>query len=231
MVKANMLSKKTQKPSTKPKTREFRRAELLLLEAQKTLIEQRIHQLEQVGEVNLIGRKPKRDLTGLALPDRTKGHKRTKHETPVTLEDMFNECRKLLNQLKRNKNATPFLSPVDPVALNCPDYFAIIKHPMDFKTIGNKLRATKRKYRTPLDFRDDMRLVFKNCTLYNPEGNQIRIMGDHLSDAFESLWQNSEIERQFQERKEIQSRVNFNSVFLSYVHLGSEWVGSTAFRG
>eukprot|EP00210_Caulerpa_lentillifera_P000708 g685.t1 len=202
-----MLSNKTKKPSEKSKTREFRRAEFLLLEAQKTLLEQRIHQLEKVGEANLIiGRKMKRDPTGLALPDRSKGNKRTKHELPVSLEDMFNECRKLLNQLKRNKNAWPFLSPVDPVAVNCPDYFTIIKHPMDFKTIGNKLRATKRKYQTPLDFRDDVRLVFKNCMMYNPEGNQIRIMGDLLSDVFENLWRNTNIERLYQEQTRILSR-------------------------
>lgn len=33
----------------------------------------------------------------------------------------------------------PFLKPVDPVALNLPDYFTVIKKPMDLGTVKNNL--------------------------------------------------------------------------------------------
>eukprot|EP00210_Caulerpa_lentillifera_P002199 g2113.t1 len=198
---------KQQPPSMKPRNREFRRAELIVLEAQKTVLEQRIQQLENVGEIQLLtGSKLKRNNTGLGLTDRSKGNKRAKTETPVTLDEIFNECRKLLNQLKRNKLSEPFSSPVDPVELNCPDYFTIVKHPMDFKTIANKLRAKNRRYNSPLEFRDDMRIVFKNCMLYNPVGNQIRVMGDRLSDAFEILWKNSNLEKIYHDRASLTSK-------------------------
>ena len=48
--------------------------------------------------------------------------------------------------------------------LNIPDYFTIISHPMDLATIAKKLennprRNIVRRYQTPLEFRDDVRLV------------------------------------------------------------------------
>ena len=38
---------------------------------------------------------------------------------------------RLMRKLMRRKNAWPFLDPVDPVALNIPDYPDVVKHPMD----------------------------------------------------------------------------------------------------
>lgn len=45
------------------------------------------------------------------------------------------KCQDLLRQLLRHEHAWPFAKPVDPLALNIPDYFDIIKHPMDLGTI------------------------------------------------------------------------------------------------
>lgn len=42
--------------------------------------------------------------------------------------------------MKRHKSAAPFLYPVDPVALNIPDYFDIIKVPMDLSTIEQNFK-------------------------------------------------------------------------------------------
>lgn len=41
------------------------------------------------------------------------------------------QCEKLLSKLTNQKIASVFLQPVNPVALNIPDYFTIIKEPMD----------------------------------------------------------------------------------------------------
>ena len=46
-----------------------------------------------------------------------------------------------------------------------PDYFLVVKHPMDLGTIGNKLR--RGVYLTSDEFAADARLVLSNCRLYN----------------------------------------------------------------
>jgi hypothetical protein len=42
---------------------------------------------------------------------------------------------RVLRKLIRRKSSWPFLEPVDPVALNIPDYPDVIKNPMDLFTI------------------------------------------------------------------------------------------------
>jgi len=68
-------------------------------------------------------------------------------------------------KLKWSHIANPFYAPVDPVALNIPNYFKIIKNSMDLITVGNKLR--KELYPTAKGFEDDMRLIFVNCFRFN----------------------------------------------------------------
>lgn len=48
------------------------------------------------------------------------------------LPEPLRKCFKILEVIKRSPNAWPFLLPVDPVKLKIPDYFDIIKEPMDF---------------------------------------------------------------------------------------------------
>ncbi|GAA5922008.1 hypothetical protein JCM3775_003459 [Rhodotorula graminis] len=50
----------------------------------------------------------------------------------------------MVRNLKRNKNAPPFLKPVDAVALLVPDYYKIITQPMDLGTVEARLQATGR---------------------------------------------------------------------------------------
>ena len=66
---------------------------------------------------------------------------------------------------QEDDNADPFLLPVDPVELNIPDYFDIIKHPMDFGTISQKLKAGE--IHSKEEFVELVRLVFDNAILYN----------------------------------------------------------------
>ncbi|EJK73057.1 hypothetical protein THAOC_05344, partial [Thalassiosira oceanica] len=48
-------------------------------------------------------------------------------------------CESILAYLRRHPKAGPFLEPVDPVALNLPDYFDVIKRPMDISTVARRL--------------------------------------------------------------------------------------------
>lgn len=60
------------------------------------------------------------------------------------------KCRDLLKQLSSKPCASPFLKPVDPVALAIPTYPLIIKQPMDLGTIRDNLRGNV--YKTILDY-------------------------------------------------------------------------------
>lgn len=60
---------------------------------------------------------------------------------------------------------TPF---VYPVPKNTPKYYDIIKAPMDFSKISQKLSTFQ--YQNVGEFIQDMNLVFMNCSRYNAVG-------------------------------------------------------------
>lgn len=93
---------------------------------------------------------------------------------------------KELTSKKHEGYSYPFLQPVDPVALNCPQYFDYIKEPMDLSTIQNKLQNNL--YNSIEDFEYDMSLIFKNCYIFNPEGTPVNLMGHKLQSAFKKRW-------------------------------------------
>ncbi len=74
-------------------------------------------------------------------------------------------AKKVLNTLWKMKEAMIFHRPVDPIELKIPDYFTIVKNPMDFGTIKKRLYAGM--YTNFPEFDEDIRLVFYNCFLYN----------------------------------------------------------------
>lgn len=80
----------------------------------------------------------------------------------------------------------PFLEPVDPVALNCPTYFDYVKQPMDLGTVSRKLNNWE--YENADQVEADVRLVFKNCYAFNPDGTIVNMMGHRLEDIFNSRW-------------------------------------------
>ncbi|KAL3925523.1 MAG: hypothetical protein SGPRY_003626 [Prymnesium sp.] len=76
------------------------------------------------------------------------------------------QCTALLKPLHKMEAAFAFRMPVDPEALNLPDYHTVIKRPMDLGTIQEKL--DKAKYDLVSDFILDCRLVWENAKTYNP---------------------------------------------------------------
>ncbi|KAK2593665.1 histone acetyltransferase [Conoideocrella luteorostrata] len=75
----------------------------------------------------------------------------------------FNELRRVLYQIQNHKQAWPFLNPVNRDEV--PDYYKVIKNPMDLTTIEERLNRDT--YDTPKDFFSDVKLVFDNCRQYN----------------------------------------------------------------
>ena len=86
-------------------------------------------------------------------------------------------CSKLLN-FTHNKiqYGTPFCEPVNPERDSCPDYFEIIKNPMDLGSILNKIYLDI--YKNAKEFWIDIGLIWKNCLKYNKtENSDLKILG------------------------------------------------------
>ncbi|XP_038073948.1 peregrin-like isoform X2 [Patiria miniata] len=71
--------------------------------------------------------------------------------------------RNTLDQLVERDPTRIFAEPVS--VEEAPDYFQVIKHPMDFSTMRSKV--TGHEYRTIDEFEKDFDLVIKNCMTYN----------------------------------------------------------------
>ncbi|XP_004516284.1 transcription factor GTE8-like isoform X2 [Cicer arietinum] len=111
--------------------------------------------------------------------------------SPSTVNSLLmKDCESLLTRLMTHQYGWVFNTPVDVVKLNLPDYFTIIKHPMDFGTIKSKIDTGA--YSDPLEFASDVRLTFSNAMTYNPPGNDVYIMADTLKKYFEVRWKTIE---------------------------------------
>jgi len=96
------------------------------------------------------------------------------------------QCSTILKKLMTHPAGWVFNKPVDPAALNIPDYFSIIKNPMDLGTIKSKL--VKNMYFGTEEFEADIRLTFSNAMLYNPPDNSVHKMAVELNNIFETRW-------------------------------------------
>ncbi|KAK5856778.1 hypothetical protein PBY51_008349 [Eleginops maclovinus] len=83
--------------------------------------------------------------------------------TPLTDKD-YEGLKRILRSLQTHKMAWPFLDPVDPH--DAPDYYRVIKEPMDFSTMETRLQ--KRHYHKLTEFVADVTKIFDNCRYYNP---------------------------------------------------------------
>eukprot|EP01125_Pyxidicula_operculata_P010617 TRINITY_DN3498_c0_g1_i2.p1 TRINITY_DN3498_c0_g1~~TRINITY_DN3498_c0_g1_i2.p1 ORF type:complete len:392 (+),score=65.29 TRINITY_DN3498_c0_g1_i2:75-1250(+) len=134
-------------------------------------------------------RKKQKDLKGRAIsPDSTGSNSRSSKR--VRLNPALEFCQKLLAEIMNHDYGWPFNQPVDPVVLNLPDYFDIIKNPMDLGTI--KRRLNRGNYETVSDFGEDVRLVWSNALLYNPKHTDIHYMAKTLSVIFEEQFPKAE---------------------------------------
>lgn len=94
-------------------------------------------------------------------------------------------AKRLLTSLTRSKKAFIFSKPVDPEELNIPDYFTVVKRPMDFSTIKTKLKENK--YANMQEFLDDIEQVFTNCRLYNGTESDVGQIGLQIQDEYQKL--------------------------------------------
>ncbi|MCP9261431.1 Bromodomain adjacent to zinc finger domain protein 1A [Dirofilaria immitis] len=102
-------------------------------------------------------------------------------ETDSRIRNTLRAFELLINETMRQQIAWPFLKPVDAKAV--PDYYQIIKRPMDLRTIMNKLK--QRLYDTPNQVIADARLIFENCRIYNEEESEICRCATKLEEFME----------------------------------------------
>lgn len=85
-------------------------------------------------------------------------------EDKVGQEELYESAEKVLTELKAHtEHSTPFLNPVK--KKDAPDYYAIIKIPMDLGTMTKKLKQFA--YKSKKEFVDDLVQIWKNCLKFN----------------------------------------------------------------
>lgn len=85
------------------------------------------------------------------------------NEERVGQEELYESMEKVLMELKAGEHANPFLQRVN--KREAPDYYNIIKQPMDIGTMMKKLKQLV--YKSKKDFVDDLMLIWANCLKYN----------------------------------------------------------------
>ncbi|XP_072197863.1 bromodomain adjacent to zinc finger domain protein 2B isoform X1 [Excalfactoria chinensis] len=93
-------------------------------------------------------------------------------------------CSMILSELETHEDAWPFLLPVNLKLV--PGYKKVIKKPMDFSTIRDKL--TSGQYPNVEAFSLDVRLVFDNCETFNEDDSDIGRAGHNMRKYFEKRW-------------------------------------------
>lgn len=132
------------------------------------------------------GGRPKREIHPPKNKDLPYTTSRPKNKK-VALELKF--CEEVLADMRKPKHAKynhHFLNPVDPVSMNIPNYFQIVKHPMDMSYAAKKLKEGG--YSSAKQFENDMKLMFSNCYSFNPPSDPVHVCGTQLEAVFNELW-------------------------------------------
>ncbi|XP_041359356.1 CREB-binding protein-like isoform X4 [Gigantopelta aegis] len=85
---------------------------------------------------------------------------------------------------RQDPESLPFRQPVDPIMQQIPDYFEIIKKPIDLSMIKRKLDTGQ--YQDPWEYVDDVWLMFENAWVYNKKTSRVYKYCTKLSEVFES---------------------------------------------
>ncbi|XP_038127382.1 bromodomain adjacent to zinc finger domain protein 2A isoform X1 [Cyprinodon tularosa] len=93
-------------------------------------------------------------------------------------------CEIILMEMEAHADAWPFLEPVNPRLV--PGYRRIIKNPMDFLTMRERL--LQGAYCSCDEFAADAQLVFNNCELFNEDTSEVGMAGHSMRRFFESRW-------------------------------------------
>nr|CAB3225094.1 bromodomain adjacent to zinc finger domain protein 1A [Phallusia mammillata] len=91
-------------------------------------------------------------------------------------------CEEILSELIKHKDSWPFVEPVSKKAV--PDYYDIIKKPMDLGTVHKKMKEVQ--YPTPTEFISDVDQIFLNCHEYNESRSVVAKAATSLQIFFDT---------------------------------------------
>lgn len=101
------------------------------------------------------------------------------------------KCQQLLHNLRNAKEHREYTHlfeyPVDPITYQCPDYYDVIKNPMDLNTM--QIKMDKGEYKTPMDFEADIRQIIDNAITYNGLDHVIVPFVEKFKKAFDCRFQ------------------------------------------
>uniref|UniRef100_A0A3B4XZY5 Bromodomain adjacent to zinc finger domain 2B n=1 Tax=Seriola lalandi dorsalis TaxID=1841481 RepID=A0A3B4XZY5_SERLL len=148
---------------------------------------------EEAASSNSVPKKGTKELKKRKRDD-SPTSSQAKHDSPVSCtkkakmaKDNTNGlamCRVLLAELEAHQDAWPFLTPVNHKAV--PGYRKVIKKPMDFSTIREKL--ANNQYLNLETFIIDVNLVFDNCEKFNEDDSEIGRAGHNMRRFFDERW-------------------------------------------
>jgi transcriptional activator SPT7 len=118
------------------------------------------------------------------INDVRRGRSKWASDEKVGQEELYEGLEKVLMELKASEHAHPFLQKVN--KREAPDYYTIIKQPMDIGTMMKKLKNLN--YKSKKEFVDDLMLIWSNCLKYNSEpSHYLRKKALHMKKETERL--------------------------------------------
>ncbi|KAI9789325.1 MAG: hypothetical protein M1816_006214 [Peltula sp. TS41687] len=93
-----------------------------------------------------------------------------------------------LRNIKKRTDAQQFLVPVDPVVLNIPTYFDVVKHPMDLSTLEGKLKRDE--YTNVNEYVADFNQMVQNAFAFNGPDHKVTKSAEVLKGIFDRQFSN-----------------------------------------
>jgi hypothetical protein len=137
----------------------------------------------KTSEENSQASKKEAEIATISLQKEEKKTDQNLRYNKQELEDSLIVIKKIMKM----EAADPFNVPVNPEALGIPDYFDIIKTPMDFGTICNNFEKGN-KYMNSEDVYKDVNYIWNNCSKYNKKGDYIVDLMKRVKKNFMKYW-------------------------------------------
>lgn len=100
------------------------------------------------------------------ISDVRKNRSKWASEDRIGQEELYEACEKVVQELRATtEHSTAFLNKVN--KRDAPNYYQVIKNPMDLNTVMRKLRSLQ--YNSKQEFVDDLMLIWHNCLVYNSD--------------------------------------------------------------
>lgn len=97
--------------------------------------------------------------------------------------EIMAKCAAVLQSLKRNSLAEPFLYPIDPKSMGVPSFYTLVKEPMDLSTVEKKLKNND--YLNSNQFIVDVQKIWRNALTSNAQGSDTYRRALEMNRLFE----------------------------------------------